>query len=86
MEFRYWLAIGRMSAVDVLTYGNDLLPKQMRDGGVASVPHFISVQISRSFQLGAVVEGVAHLLAQHTVCVVDGVKGDGPQLVRVDRS
>lgn len=53
---------------------------------MASVPHFISVQISRSFQLGAVVEGVAHLLAQHTVCVVDGVKGDGPQLVRVDLS
>lgn len=41
-------------------------------------------QIRSSFQLGAVLEGVAHLLAQHTVCVVDGVKGDGPQLVRVD--
>ena len=84
MEFRYWLAIGRMSAVDVLTYGNDLLPKQMRDGGVASVPHFISVQISRSFQLGAVVEGVAHLLAQHTVCVVDGIKGCSRRVVSAE--
>lgn len=35
------------------------------------------------FQLGAVPEGVAHLLAQYPVGVVDGVEDDGPQLVRV---
>ena len=59
---------------------------QNERGTEAAPPSLVSVseQISRSFQLGAVPEGVAHLLAQHPVGVVDGVEGDGPQLVRVD--
>ena len=36
------------------------------------------------FQLRTILESVGHLLAQHAVCVVDGVEGDGPQLVWVD--
>ena len=36
------------------------------------------------FQLQPVVEGAARGLAQRAVEVVDGVKGDGPQLGRVD--
>lgn len=51
-----------------------------------SVPHLRQNRIRRLFQLGAILEGVGHFLAQHTVGKVDGIKGDGPQFLRVDGS
>ena len=49
----------------------------MRGGGNTSVPHLRRDQINRSLQFGAILEGLAHLLAQDAVGEVDGIEDDG---------